>query len=140
VWELPSVELLAAPGVPDMLDRLARALAARAHDTFESSSARLARAAVRLLEREAVRVDDVAKRLGVTTRHLRRVFGESVGVGPKEFMRTVRLQRAVRQAATSTDWGRIAADTGYYDQAHLIAEFRHFIGLTPRAFVQQRSM
>src|SRR5258708_24179153 len=32
--------------------------------------------------------------LGVTARHLRRAFTENVGIGPKEFARTVRLQRS----------------------------------------------
>src|SRR5258708_8290071 len=76
--------------------------------------------------------------LGVTARHLRRAFTESVGIGPKEFARTVRLQRAVQTAAaTSNDWGQIAADAGYYDQAHLISDFRELVGLTPGAFVKR---
>ena len=37
-------------------------------------------------------------------------------------------------AASSNDWARIAADAGYYDQAHFIAEFRKLVGPTPGAF------
>jgi AraC-like DNA-binding protein len=81
----------------------------------------------------------VAERLGVTARHLRRAFKENIGIGPKEFARTVRLQRAVRAAAAtrSNDWAQIAADAGYYDQAHLIADFRELVGFTPGAFVKR---
>lgn len=129
--------LLAASSSSDVLDRLAHALVARTHQTFESASARLARHAARLLEGDEVRVESVAKRLGVTTRHLRRAFKEGIGIGPKEFARSVRLQRAVRRSATSKDWVRIAADAGYYDQAHLIADFRELIGLTPGAFLKR---
>lgn len=128
------LELLEAEGLPDVVDRLAHALALRARETFEPASARLARQAVRLLEGGEVRVESVAERLGVTSRHLRRAFTESVGIGPKEFARSVRLQRAMRSAATSSDWARIAADAGYYDQAHLIGDFRQLVGLTPGAF------
>jgi AraC-like DNA-binding protein len=131
------VELLAAQSLPEVLDRLSRAIALRAHQNFEPASARLARRAVRLLEGDEVRVESVAKQLGVTARHLRRAFTESVGIGPKEFARSVRLQRAVRTAATSNDWGRIAADAGYYDQAHLISDFRDLVGLTPGAFLKR---
>lgn len=127
-------ELLAARSRADVMDRVARALALRASHPFETASAKLARRAVRLLEGGEVRVERVADRLGVTARHLRRAFTENVGIGPKEFARTVRLQRAVRMAATSCDWARIAADAGYYDQAHLIADFRQLVGLTPGAF------
>ncbi|WP_434046699.1 MULTISPECIES: helix-turn-helix domain-containing protein [Sorangium] len=131
------LELLAARSLPEVLDRLSRAIALRTHPTFEPASARLARRAVRLLEGDEVRVESVAERLGVTARHLRRAFTESVGIGPKEFARIVRLQRAVRMAATSKDWARIAADAGYYDQAHLIADFRELVGLTPGAFLKR---
>jgi AraC-like DNA-binding protein len=117
-----------------MLDRLSHAFAVRTDQTFEPASARLARRAIRLLEGDETRVENVAKQLGITARHLRRAFLESVGIGPKDFARTVRLQRAVQRAAASDDWGRIAADVGYYDQAHLIADFRELVGLTPSAY------
>ena len=127
-------ELVLARGSADVLERLARAIAHRAQPELESSSARLARRAARLLEGDEVRVDRVAERLGVTARHLRRAFAASIGVAPKEFARAVRLGRAVRLSASSADWGRIAADAGYFDQAHLIGEFRELVGLTPVAF------
>jgi AraC-like DNA-binding protein len=131
-------ELLAARGVTDVVARLSDAFARRSRDGAEPASASLARRAVRLLEGDEVRVESVAQRLGVTTRHLRRAFAESVGIGPKDFARTVRLQRAVRRAEASHDWGRIAADVGYYDQAHLIGEFRELVGLTPVEFAKRR--
>lgn len=130
-------ELLAAPSQPAVIDRLAHAFALRTGQTFEPASGRLARHAVRLLEGGEDRVESVASLLGVTARHLRRAFTEGVGIGPKEFARTVRLQRAVRSAATSKDWARIAADAGYYDQAHLIGDFRQLVGLTPGAFLKR---
>ncbi|WP_437575882.1 helix-turn-helix domain-containing protein [Sorangium sp. So ce887] len=130
-------ELLAARSRAEVVDRVARALAPRAGQPFETASGQLARRAVCLLEGGEVRVESVADRLGVTARHLRRAFTENVGIGPKEFARTVRLQRAVRMAATSCDWARIAADAGYYDQAHLIADFRQLVGLTPGAFFKR---
>ncbi|WP_338041935.1 helix-turn-helix transcriptional regulator [Myxococcus eversor] len=129
--------LLAARGLPEVLDRLSQSMALRTRQTFEPASARLARRAVRLLEGDEVRVERVAARLGVTARHLRRAFTESIGIGPKDFARTVRLRRAVRLAETSKDWGRIAAEAGYYDQSHLIADFRELIGLTPGTFLKR---
>lgn len=132
-------ELLAARGVPDALDRLSRAFAGHTDRRDAPASASLARRAVRLLEAGEARVEQVATRLGVTARHLRRVFTDSVGIGPKDFARAVRLQRAVRLAASSSDWASIAACAGYYDQAHLIAEFRDLVGLTPGAFLLQRA-
>ncbi len=129
-------QLVATRSVPEALERISHAIAARSEQIVESTSARLARRAVRLLETEDVRIASVAKRLGVTPRHLRRAFVESVGIGPKDFARTVRLNRAVRDATVASDWGRIAVEAGYYDQAHLIADFRELVGVTPGAFVR----
>lgn len=129
-------QLVATHSVREVLERISQAIAVRSEQIVDPASARLARRAVRLLETEEVRIASVAKRLGVTPRHLRRAFVESVGIGPKDFARTVRLNRAVRDATVAADWGRIAVAAGYYDQAHLIGDFRELVGLTPGAFMR----
>jgi len=82
-------------------------------------------------------VSAVAIDLGVSERHLRRVFRETVGVSPKAFAKLMRFDRALRVAREDcrASWGSIAAAAGCYDQAHLIAEFRAIAGVTPRALV-----
>lgn len=131
-----TAQMIAARSIPAILEHLSSAVAARA--AFESTSARLARRAVRLFEAAETRVEVVAAQLGVTARHLRRAFVEHVGVAPKEFARGVRLQRAIKTSARSSDWSMIAHDAGYYDQAHLIGDFRELVGLTPVAYLARR--
>jgi AraC-like DNA-binding protein len=82
-------------------------------------------------------VYSVAAELGVSERHLRRVFRETVGVSPKTFARVARFHRALDAAREDAraGWAGIAAAAGYYDQAHLIAEFRAIAGVTPRVLV-----
>ena len=82
-------------------------------------------------------VNAVAVDLGVSERHLRRVFRETVGVSPKAFAKLTRFHRALRAAREDAraSWASIAAAAGYYDQAHLIAEFRAIAGVTPRALL-----
>ncbi len=84
-------------------------------------------------------VNAVAVDLGVSERHLRRVFHETVGVSPKAFARLTRFHRALRAAREDghASWASIAAAAGYYDQAHLIAEFRAIAGVTPRALLDE---
>jgi AraC-like DNA-binding protein len=111
-------------------------------ELFEPASAAIARRGVRLIREssEPVRVDDIARTLGVSARNLRRAFHDVVGMGPKAFARVVRFQRALRAARSVAlpDWGAIANDTGYYDQSHLIADFRALAGVTPAVFVHSR--
>jgi len=37
-------------------------------------------------------------------------------------------------------WARIAATTGYFDQSHLIRDFRLLLGETPRTFLARRNI
>jgi AraC-like DNA-binding protein len=73
----------------------------------------------------------------VSERHLRRLFRETIGVSPKAFAKVTRFRRAVRaaRAENHANWAAIAAEAGYYDQAHLIGEFRAIAGVTPRALL-----
>ena len=101
----------------------------------ERARARLVLAAADRLA--SASVNAVAVDLGVSERHLRRVFRETVGVSPKTFAKLTRFHRALRAAREEgqANWARIAAAAGYYDQAHLIAEFRAIAGVTPRALL-----
>jgi transcriptional regulator GlxA family with amidase domain len=84
-------------------------------------------------------VNAVAVDLGVSERHLRRVFLETVGVSPKAFAQLARFHRALRAARqhAPASWTSIAVAAGYYDQAHLIGEFRAIAGVTPRALLDE---
>jgi len=84
-------------------------------------------------------VNAVADDLGVSERHLRRLFHESVGMAPKAFSKLARFHRALQamRQERGASWASIAAEAGYYDQAHLIAEFRTIAGATPRALLDE---
>jgi len=99
------------------------------------AGAQLALGAAERLPRATVHA--VAVDLGVSERHLRRVFRDYVGVGPKTFARLIRFHRALGASRTGrhAGWAAIAAAAGYYDQAHLIAEFRAIAGVTPQALL-----
>jgi methylphosphotriester-DNA--protein-cysteine methyltransferase len=78
----------------------------------------------------------VAQGLGINLRQLERRFQSAVGLGPKQFARMRRFQR-VFQAIDNKHpgWARAAAECGYYDQAHLVRDFREFAGQPPSVLV-----
>jgi AraC-like DNA-binding protein len=84
----------------------------------------------------AAQVKDLTSYAGVSRRQLERIFLRKVGIGPKLFSRIVRFQHLLR--APQGDWAVMAADSGYFDQAHLIRDFREFTGQTPMAWRQQQ--
>jgi AraC-like DNA-binding protein len=88
-------------------------------------------------DQPGIDVAGLAMRVGLSQRQLRRVFATAVGVGPKEYLQMLRFNRAAAQSATMPG-GQLATAAGYYDQAHLIAEFQHLAGMTPREFANRR--
>jgi AraC-like DNA-binding protein len=82
-------------------------------------------------------IERVAAEIGISRQHLSRRFLQHVGVTPKTFARVMRFESLVRAARSGPrDWAALAADFGYFDQAHLIAEFRELAGATPVPFFQ----
>lgn len=117
---------------PAAAARLADAITIRAGKTRPATAAPALLAAA--LDRlQAASVAAVAGDLGISERHLRRLLRTAMGVSPKAYVRVKRFERAVRlaQCDRRADWAAIAAETGYYDQSHLIADFRAIAGATP---------
>ncbi|MFB4314978.1 helix-turn-helix domain-containing protein [Actinomadura sp. 21ATH] len=83
-----------------------------------------------------VAIGELAAELGMSRRHLSRRFHHQVGLPPKSMARVLRFRRAARLRALAPErpWSRIAADCGYYDHAHLDADFRALAGCTPTEF------
>ncbi|MBB3220356.1 helix-turn-helix transcriptional regulator [Pseudoduganella umbonata] len=85
----------------------------------------------------AVSVDALADTLGVSRQHLTLQFRQQVGIAPKLFARICRFRRALallRDARRAGDLAALAAECGYFDQSHLIRDFRDFAERTPGAF------
>ena len=82
-------------------------------------------------------VDWMARQAGLSPRQFRRRCREEAGLGPKRLARVLRFRYANRLAAAARrpDWSSVAAAAGYFDQAHLIRDFREFTGRTPAAAV-----
>ena len=95
-----------------------------------------ARAAVGLIlrSRGRKRIDDVAQALGWSRRRIERAFARDLGIRPKLFARIVRLN-AVLASLDESERGSavdLALEAGYFDQAHLLRDFRALAGRGPR--------
>lgn len=80
----------------------------------------------------------LADELGVGRKRLHAAFEDHVGLSPKMLARVFRFQHAVAQVGRSP-WPVIAAECGYYDQSHLIRDFRQFAGMPPREYARRRA-
>jgi AraC-like DNA-binding protein len=87
------------------------------------------------------RVSYLCDRLGVSSRTLERAFQAHVGLTPKTLSRIVRFQEVVALTRSPSDtemYDRIM-DLGFYDQPHLVREFRLICGRTPQQFISRPS-
>lgn len=88
-----------------------------------------------LLERGLLSVRAAATRAGLSVRQFERRFLQQVGVTPKRYGRIVRFQEALNmRLGTNQNWTDIAQEYGYYDQMHMVHDFRVFSGANPTEF------
>lgn len=86
-----------------------------------------------------VSVDALARQTGYTRKHLALLFQRQVGFGPKALARVHRFKSALALlgAADEVPWATLAAQCGYYDQSHLVRDFRAFSGYAPSEFLRR---
>ena len=83
-----------------------------------------------------VHVAQLAQQLNCSERTLNRRFTEQVGVSPKLYARMLRflhIRQRLEEKPTCA-WPDLVLAGGYYDQAHLIHEFKEFTGQPPRLY------
>lgn len=86
--------------------------------------------------RGRVNIDRLAKWAGLSSRQLERQFKERVGMSPKQLCRSLRFKNLFEHIAASPAdcWAATALACGYYDQSHMIRDFKHYTGTSPAAF------
>jgi AraC-like DNA-binding protein len=81
-------------------------------------------------------VNNHSLRNDINRRQLTRKFSAAIGLSPKQFSKTIRIQATLKSLLTRkiknlTD---LAYENEYFDQAHFIKDFKEFTGLTPKGF------
>jgi AraC-like DNA-binding protein len=76
---------------------------------------------------------ELAGQAGIGVRQFQREFSARFGASPKLFSRMVRFQNALDTKARSStkSWTDVAHELGYYDQMHMVHEFKEFTGESP---------
>ncbi|MHB1840950.1 MAG: DUF6597 domain-containing transcriptional factor [Acidobacteriaceae bacterium] len=100
----------------------------------EEKASLAARLVERILKEPELRtVAGLADRTGMGERSLQRLFNEYVGIHPKWVIRRYRLHELIERlnAGECLDWADLASELGYFDQAHLINDFRSIMGYSP---------
>jgi AraC family transcriptional regulator len=91
-----------------------------------------------LQRQHAIALDVVAQEVGMSRYHFSRVFKESMGLSPINYIVRQRIERAKKLLAeTDLPIADIALQAGFSGQSHFTTFFRKLVGLTPRSFRRQ---
>jgi AraC-like DNA-binding protein len=106
---------------------LRRALHSLGHDGISDAANRLVRSGGRMA------ITALANRAGLSMRQFERRFIQQVGVGPKLLARIARFEAALESKArfSTKSWTEVAQEFGYYDQMHMVHDFKEFTDVTP---------
>jgi AraC-like DNA-binding protein len=86
------------------------------------------------------RLVQLSNAIGYSQKHFIQLFREQIGVPPKQYLRIMRFQKAIRAIENNAaiPWSHIALESGFYDQAHFIHDFKLFSGFAPNEYRRRK--
>lgn len=89
----------------------------------------------------SVSVESLATLAGRSRRSLELGFRKEVGTSPRMYCRITRFRHVLDAVsiASSANWVHVALDSGFFDQSHLIRDFRRFAGDSPTSFLADQT-
>ncbi|WP_444997278.1 DUF6597 domain-containing transcriptional factor [Aliikangiella sp. IMCC44359] len=89
-----------------------------------------------IIHQPSIQVRKLVEQEYVTQRTARRWFNEHIGISPKKFQSIIRINQ-IKDYLSSyniNSLSQLAYSSGFVDQSHLNKEFKHYFGVTPKAF------
>ena len=84
---------------------------------------------------QTITVDDLASEAGMSKSHFNRVFKETLGSTPMQYVMAYRIEQAIKMLDDpALPLGEIAFACGFADQAHFSRSFKQVTGKSPRAY------
>ncbi|MEO6541567.1 MAG: helix-turn-helix domain-containing protein [Ferruginibacter sp.] len=86
-----------------------------------------------------VQVSKLYKQYNISERRLQQQFKSSIGMSPKKYCLLKRFHSTITHLRLTTDLTDLALDSGYYDQAHFINDFKSFAGICPSGLLKEKN-
>lgn len=87
-----------------------------------------------------ISIQELSQETGYTQRYINQTFRLSYGMSPKIFCRMMRFQYLLDNLGLETDfidYADLAVAAGYYDQPHMVKEFKAFSMNTPKKYLNE---
>ncbi|MBR5439324.1 MAG: helix-turn-helix transcriptional regulator [Clostridia bacterium] len=132
-WLNPS--LLRTPKSYELINRIYCELITAKNKNYSNSYAIFSKAMdliVKNYQCQDFTVESLAKEVGISTVHLRRVFLNCADASPKKIINDIRFEQAKLLLTTSNlSINEIALNVGFCDQFHFSKSFKEAVGLSP---------
>lgn len=91
--------------------------------------------------KSALLIKDLCESEKISNKHLISLFNKKVGLSPKLLYRINKFKKVIDllQGNKKVNWTEVAYECNYYDQAHLINEFKRFSGLSPTEYLENEN-
>ena len=77
-----------------------------------------------------VSIQEIMAETGYSEAYIRRIFKQYNDISPKQFAKFVRFQHLLRKIKSDSSIEELAMKCNYYDEAHMIKEFKSYAGMT----------
>jgi AraC family transcriptional regulator len=85
-------------------------------------------------------LEALAQQIGLSPYHFARLFRQTTGESPHQFVLRQRIERAQRLLQErDVSLAHVAGASGFANQSHLTQAFKRHLGLTPQAYREDRS-
>jgi AraC-like DNA-binding protein len=134
-------ELACAGSVESRLGIVERAVLSRIRGTITRQAPCGAPILGAVRDNPQASIASLARQHDASHRRLIEIVERATGLKPKALQRVMRLRRTLAyiHEHNRKPWAHIANACGYYDQAHLINDFRLMSGMTPAEYESTRS-
>jgi AraC-like DNA-binding protein len=78
----------------------------------------------------------------IKERKLQRIFAEEIGLSPQKYLQIVRVHSFIgraRNQKSETNLTQLGYDVGYFDQSHLIRDFKKITGIRPSDYLSMNT-
>jgi len=88
------------------------------------------------------KVKKLSERLNISTQYLERQFLEHIGISPKQFARVIRIRSLTEYYKNnpSISLTDLSYKFGFFDQSHLIRDFKLVVNASPKKFLNSKNM
>lgn len=84
-----------------------------------------------------LKIDEIARKHQFSRQHLNRLFLKNVGKSPSEYRKIHRFRNSILQQKVSKNLTELSYDASFYDQSHLIKDFKALSNMTPHSFFKK---